>query len=113
VWDRARARAVFGFDYRLECYTPEPKRRYGYFVLPILRRGKFVGRLDAKAHRKEGVFEVKSVHLEQGVDVCEELLSDVAAAIRECAVWHRTPEVTVRQSGQLDVAKRLMKVVER
>jgi uncharacterized protein YcaQ len=113
VWDRARARAVFGFDYRLECYTPEPKRRYGYFVLPILRRGEFVGRLDAKAHRKEGVFEVKSVHLEQGVDVCDELLSDVAAAIRECAVWHRTPEVAVRQSGQLDVAKRLMKVVER
>ena len=68
VWDRARARAAFGFDYRLECYTPGPKRRYGYFALPILRRGELVGRLDAKAHRKEGVFEVKSVHLEQGVE---------------------------------------------
>jgi len=113
VWDRARARAAFGFDYRLECYTPEPKRRYGYFALPILRRGELVGRLDAKAHRKEGVFEVKSVHLEQGVDVSDELLSDVAAAIRECAVWHKTPEVVVRQSGQVGVAKRLMKVVGR
>jgi uncharacterized protein len=113
VWDRARARATFGFDYRLECYTPEPKRRYGYFVLPILRRGELVGRLDAKAHRKEGVFEVKSVHLEQGAVVCDELLSDVAAAIGECAVWHKTPEVVVRQSGQPAVAKRLMKVVRR
>ena len=113
VWDRARARAAFGFDYRLECYTPGPKRRYGYFVLPILRRGGLVGRLDAKAHRKEGVFEVKSVHLEQGVEVGDELLSDVAAAIRECAVWHKTPEVLVRPSGQVGVAKRLMKVVGR
>jgi uncharacterized protein YcaQ len=113
VWDRARARAAFGFDYRLECYTPGPKRRYGYFVLPILRHGALVGRLDAKAHRKEGVFEVKSVHLEQGVIACDELLSDVAAAIRECAVWHKTPEVLVRQSGQVGVARRLMKVVGR
>jgi uncharacterized protein YcaQ len=64
--------------------------------------------LDAKAHRKEGVFEVRSVHLEQGVEVCDELLSDVAAAIRECAVWHKTPEVAMRQSGQPCVVKRLM-----
>lgn len=113
VWDRARARAAFGFDYRLECYTPGPKRRYGYFALSILRRGVLVGRLDAKAHRKEGIFEVKSVHLEEGVGVCDELLSDVAAAIRECAIWHKTPEVLVRQSGQVGVAKRLMKVVGR
>jgi uncharacterized protein len=111
VWDRARGRAAFGFDYRLECYTPEPKRRYGYFVLPILRRGEIVGRLDAKAHRKEAVFEVKAVHLEPGVKPADELLSDVAAAIRECAVWHKTPEVVVRQAGQPAVAKRLLKVV--
>ena len=113
VWDRARARAAFGFDYRLECYTPGSKRRYGYFALPILRRGELVGRLDAKAHRKEGVFEVKSVHLEQGVGVSDDLLSDVAATIRECADWHKMPEVLVRQSGQAGVAKRLMKVIGR
>lgn len=113
VWDRARARAAFGFDYRLECYTPGPKRRYGYFALPILRRGALVGRLDAKAHRKEGVFEVKSVHLEQDAGACDELLGDVAAAIRECAVWHKTPEVVVRQSGRTGVAGRLMKALGR
>ena len=67
VWDRARASELFGFDYTLECYTPEPKRRYGYFVLPILVRGRLVGRLDAKAHRRDGVFEVKALYLEDGV----------------------------------------------
>lgn len=107
VWDRARARAAFGFDYRLECYTPAPRRRFGYFTLPVLRRGALVGRLDAKAHRKEGVFEVKSVHLEPGVVASEGLSADVAAAIRECAAWHRTPEVVVRRSEPKALAARL------
>ncbi|HZB45395.1 MAG TPA: crosslink repair DNA glycosylase YcaQ family protein [Pyrinomonadaceae bacterium] len=113
VWDRERARAVFGFDYRLECYTPAAKRRYGYFTLPVLRRGALVGRLDAKAHRKEGVFEVKSIHIEPDVRASDELLSDVAMAIRECAAWHKAPEVVVRESEPRDVAKRLMKFIER
>lgn len=113
VWDRERARVVFGFDYRLECYTPGPKRRFGYFVLPVLRRGALVGRLDAKAHRKDGVFEVKSFHLEPGVVPSDELFDDVAAAIRECAAWHKTPEVLVRRAGQPGAAGRLAKAVGR
>ncbi|MBS7456479.1 winged helix-turn-helix domain-containing protein [Coralloluteibacterium stylophorae] len=98
VWDRARAAALFGFDYRIECYVPAPKRRYGYFVLPILRRGALVGRLDAKAHRAEGVFEVKGLWLEPGVRVSAALAADLAAALRRCADWHGTPAVRVRRS---------------
>ncbi len=113
VWDRERARAAFGFDYRLECYTPAAKRRYGYFTLPVLRRGALVGRLDAKAHRQEGVFEVKAIHLEPGVGASDELMSDVAGAIRECAAWHRAPEVVVRESEPREVAERLMKFIGR
>ena len=56
--------SMFDFDYTIECYTPAPKRKFGYFVLPILRRGELVGRLDAKAHRADGVFEVKAIYLE-------------------------------------------------
>jgi uncharacterized protein YcaQ len=95
VWDRVRAREMFGFDYRLECYTPAAKRLYGYFTLPILRRGALVGRLDAKAHRKEKRFEVKALYLEPGVVISDELVADIAGALRECAAWHRTPDVTV------------------
>ncbi|MFC3551093.1 winged helix-turn-helix domain-containing protein [Lysobacter cavernae] len=93
VWDRERARELFGFDYTLECYTPEAKRRYGYFVLPILTRGRLVGRLDAKAHRRQGVFEVKALYLEEGVVANEVLAADVARAIDDCARWHGTPTV--------------------
>jgi uncharacterized protein len=60
TWDRERASVLFNFDYLLECYTPEPKRRYGYFVLPVLHEGQLIGRLDAKAHRKDRIFEVRA-----------------------------------------------------
>jgi uncharacterized protein len=98
VWDRTRAAEVFGFDYRLECYTPAPKRRYGYFVLPLLRRGRLVGRMDAKAHRSTGEFEVKVLYLEPGVKPAEALARDVARALLELAKWHRTPDVAVRRT---------------
>ncbi|HEY0063177.1 MAG TPA: crosslink repair DNA glycosylase YcaQ family protein [Telluria sp.] len=98
VWDRRRALELFGFDYRLECYTPAPKRRYGYFVLPILRRGVLVGRVDAKAHRRDGIFELKLLELEPGVRVSERLLADVAQALWRCASWHGCAQVLVTRT---------------
>ncbi|HZF59526.1 MAG TPA: crosslink repair DNA glycosylase YcaQ family protein [Rubrobacter sp.] len=98
VWDRARASELFGFEYRIEVYTPAARRRYGYYSLPIVHRGALVGRLDAKAHRKQGTFEVKALHLEPGVPVDEDLVVGLAGALQECAGWHRTPEVLVRRS---------------
>jgi uncharacterized protein len=95
VWDRARARTIFGFDYRLECSTPASKRRYDYYVLPILRRGALVGRVDAKAHRRAGRFEVRALYLEDGVRVTAALLRDIAGALREAAAWHVTPAVDI------------------
>lgn len=97
VWDRKRAIELFDFDYKLECYTPAPKRRYGYFTLPILRRGALVGRLDAKAHRKEGKFEIKSLHLEPGLRVSQALADDVAGALRAFASWHETEHISLGQ----------------
>ena len=98
VWDRARALELFGFDYKIEVYTPAARRRYGYYSLPILHDGVLVGRLDAKAHRKQGTFEVKAIHLESGVPVSEDLTAGIAGALRDCAGWHATPEVVVRSS---------------
>jgi uncharacterized protein YcaQ len=99
VWDRRRALDLFGFDYRLECYTPADKRRYGYFTLPILRRGALVGRVDAKAHRREGRFELKSVALEPGVRLSSRLAADIAGAVGRCARWHGCPQVTLGQAS--------------
>ncbi|MGN2252617.1 winged helix-turn-helix domain-containing protein [Frateuria sp. GZRe12] len=98
VWDRARAQAMFNFEYAIECYTPAPKRRYGYYVLPILHRGSLVGRLDAKAHRGEGVFEIKALFLEPGQEVTPRLVADVGDAIARTATWHGTPELRLERS---------------
>jgi hypothetical protein len=109
VWDRARARGLFGFDYTLECYTPAPKRRYGYFVLPILRRGELIGRLDAKAHRAIGLFEVRAIYLEDGVEANAEVVADIAAAIAACAEWHAASSITIRKSYPPKLARELRK----
>ena len=107
VWDRARASELFGFDYKIEVYTPAARRRYGYYSLPILHDGALVGRLDAKAHRKEGRFEVKAAHLEPGVPVSDDLVASLTGALRACASWHATPEVLVRRSDPPELAEAL------
>ena len=65
VIQRDRLKALFQYDYQLECYVPAAKRQYGYFSLPLLFRDKFIGRMDCKAHRKINLLEIKSLHLEQ------------------------------------------------
>ncbi len=99
VWDRDRASQLFNFDYRIECYTPAAKRIYGYFTLPILHRGALVGRLDAKAHRKEKRFEVRALYLEPDVPVEDHLVQGLAERLIDCAIWHRTPNVKVTMSN--------------
>lgn len=98
VWHRSRALELFGFDYRIEVYTPAPKRKYGYFTLPILHRGELVGRLCPKAHRADGIFEIRQLHLEAGQAATERLATELAGALRACAAWHGTPEVVIRHS---------------
>jgi uncharacterized protein len=111
VWDRERVRTLFNFDYTLECYTPAPQRRYGYFTLPILHRGALIGRLDAKAHRNDGCFEIKALHLEPDVRITDSLVTGIARAFRECAVWHGTSEVMIRQSDPPTVAALLQQAI--
>lgn len=95
VWHRSRASELFGFDYRIECYTPAAKRVYGYFTLPILHRGQLVGRLDPKAHRAAGMFEVKALHLEPHFEPDDRFVRELAETLAGFAAWHGTPEIAV------------------
>ncbi|WP_223428688.1 winged helix-turn-helix domain-containing protein [Tateyamaria pelophila] len=65
--DRKRAERLFGFDYRIEVFVPEPKRKYGYYVFPILEGDRLVGRVDMKAFRDEDQLRVRALWPERGV----------------------------------------------
>lgn len=87
VWDRKRAEVLFNFSYRLECYTPAIKRKFGYFVLPLLHQGALVGRMDAKMHRKSDELEIISLYLEEGVKPGISLINGLHTAITDFAHW--------------------------
>jgi len=95
VWDRKRAEQLFNFSYRLECYTPAPKRQYGYFVLPLLHAGQLVGRMDAKMHRKTGVLEIIALYLEADITPGRTLEKGLLRAITEFAAWQGATRVSI------------------
>ena len=85
VFDRARAEALFGFEYVLEMYKPAAKRRWGHFALPILHGDTLIGKLDAKADRKAGLLRVFRLHADG--DWAPGAAEAVQAEIRALADW--------------------------
>lgn len=67
--DRKRAERLFGFHYRIEVFVPEPQRRFGYYVFPVLEGARLVGRVDARAQRDRGVLAVRAFWPEAGVSM--------------------------------------------
>ncbi|HZK59544.1 MAG TPA: crosslink repair DNA glycosylase YcaQ family protein [Cryobacterium sp.] len=99
VWERARALRLFGFHYRIEIYTPEPQRVFGYYSLPVLLGDTIVGRVDLKNDRQAGVLRVQAAWAEEGApaDTAERL----ASVLREAARWQGLGEIAVVQRGTL------------
>jgi uncharacterized protein YcaQ len=98
IWERERVRELFGFDYRVEMYTPAAQRRYGYYVLPILHRGRLVGRLDPKADRKTGAMIVKAIYLEPGETPSDRMIGDIASALKEFMAFHSSQALRLEHS---------------
>jgi uncharacterized protein YcaQ len=98
TWYRDRLADLFDFDYRIELYTPKAKRKYGYYVLPILHNGRFVGRLDPKADRKNKTFLVHTIYLEPGVEMTDDLLAGIANSLHEFMIFHNCQTVTIGHS---------------
>lgn len=100
--DRARARTLFNFDYTIECYTPISKRIYGYFTLPILWRGRLIGRMDAKAWRKEKRLQIIKLFFEPNVRMSSALIRDVGKSLRTYADWQTLQEIEINWASNVD-----------
>jgi len=101
VWFRRRAERMYGFHYRIEIYTPAPKRVFGYYVLPVLQDDRLVGRIDLKSDRQRGVLRVRTAWQEPG----ERLDADrLAETLRRTAAWQGLDGVEVTDRGSAAAA---------
>ena len=107
VWFRERAQRVFGFEYRIEIYTPAARRRYGYYSLPVLVGDRIVGRVDLKADRSNSTLLVQSAWWEHGRPAAA--AGRVADELRRAAAWQNLERVSVSRWGDAadDVADAL------
>lgn len=83
--DRKRLQRLFGFDYRFEAFVPAARRKYGYYVLPVLERERFVGRLDARTDRERGALVVEKLFWEPGLRVTRTRRRGLALALENLA----------------------------
>ena len=105
IWDRRRTARLFGFDYRIEMYTPQARRRHGYYVLPFLLDEALVARVDLKADRAAGALLVQSAWAENGAP--ETTARALAAELGDLARWLGLQRVTATRRGGLSRALRL------
>ena len=112
VIQRDRLKALFRYDYQIECYVPAAKREYGYFCLPLLFCDEFVGRMDCKAHRKTSHLEVRSLYLEPH-DFDEELVIGACIdAITQFSHFQNCQTVSLSKVHPRHLSKRLRSALE-
>jgi uncharacterized protein YcaQ len=105
IRDRSRTRRVFGFDYRIEVYVPEPKRKYGYFVLPLLLGDRLVARFDLRADRRTSTLQVRGSYVEAGCDP-DAVARAAADELHEFCGWLKLDRIGVARRGNLAAAVR-------
>jgi uncharacterized protein YcaQ len=99
VWERDRALRLFDFHYRIEIYTPEPKRIYGYYTLPVLIDDRIVARIDLKNDRQNRVLRVQSAWNEAGL--AAGVVDRVASLVKEAAAWQQLDDIAIVDRGDL------------
>ena len=101
---RHRLKDFFDFDYQIECFVPQPKRKYGYFSLPVLAGDTFVARMDSKAERKQNRLIVHHLHFEP-LKLSNPVLTKVAEAIRTFARFNQCQDIEFKKTNNRQYLK--------
>ena len=88
MWDRKLIEALWDYQYSWEIYTPESKRKYGYYVLPVLYGDRFVGRIEPRADRKTNTLTVRNLWLEPGIRQTKKLSGQIDRAVQRLAKFN-------------------------
>ncbi|MDJ1484956.1 crosslink repair DNA glycosylase YcaQ family protein [Cytophagaceae bacterium YF14B1] len=95
---RHRLRSFFNFDYQVECFIPQAKRKYGYFSLPVLIGDTFVARMDSKADRKKRVLLIHNLHFEP-VALTDDMISQMIEALKAFAAFNQCEQIVIAKSN--------------
>jgi uncharacterized protein len=112
VIQRERLKALYQYDYQIECYVPAAKRKYGYFSLPLLYRDEFIGRMDCKAHRKISHLEIKSLHLEQHNFDEDLVVTAFVDAITQFCHFQKCDSVSLTKAHPNHLTQRLRRALQ-
>jgi uncharacterized protein YcaQ len=105
IWNRRRTLRIFDFDYRIEVYVPEPRRVFGYFVMPLLFGDELVARFDLKADRRASALAVRGAYVEAGADAGR-VAEGASRELDALRAWLGLDRVTVASRGNLARALR-------
>jgi uncharacterized protein len=101
---RHRLKDFFDFDYQIECFVPQAKRKYGYFSLPVLVGDTFVARMDSKADRKRRILTIHNLHFESPKPT-QPVIDKIADAIKTFAAFNQCREVVIKKSNNKQLLK--------
>ncbi len=113
IIQRDRTSRLFGFDYVLECYMPEIKRKHGYFVLPVLWGNRLVGRLDPKADRKKRIMIIRNLRFEPDFDLFDEFLMPFARKLVEFAAFNNCRKIEFNSVTPRTIGASLKQIVRK
>ncbi len=88
LWDRKLIEALWGYQYSWEIYTPSVKRKYGYYVLPILCGDRLIGRIEPKVDRKNRILTVQNIWLEPGIRMTKRLSGRIDRSVQRLAKFN-------------------------
>lgn len=103
---RHRLKEFFDFDYQVECFVPKPKRKYGYFSLPILIGDTFVGRMDSKADRKQRVLTIFNLHFEK-IKLTKTMVAKICDAIKAFGKFNQCDQIVIEKSNDKLILKNI------